>query len=185
MGPLGCTAGRRGAHSMQARLDPATPAGYPRCVPPARSDRTLLLVTGAAVILAAAVFAVVLFFATGGGQAKPKPGPIYIGLESDLHNMVNSGGPLYFAHPFGGTGFWLTVESDHLVALLARRPGTQACTVKWRSSKSAYIDCHGAALASRELDRYQIEFPLGGPEAGGVIVDFHHVDAAPKRLPVR
>ena len=168
---------------MQARLDPASRAGYPRRVPPAPSDRTLLLVTGAAVLVAAAVFAVVLFFATGGGQAKPKPGAIYIGLASDLHHNVATEGPAYFPHPFGGTGFWVTLENDQLVALVARRPGTSSCTVKWVSHRNSYVDCHGRSLTSRELDRYQLTLPLGGAEAGGVIVDFRHIVPAPEALP--
>jgi len=141
-------------------------------------------VTGAAVVLAAAVFAVVLFFSTGGGQATPKPGPIYIGLAADLRNNVHSEGPAYYPHPFGGIGYWVDLENNQLVALVARRPGTQSCTVKWVSNQHTFVDCHGAALVSRELDRYQLTLPLGGAEAGGVIVDFRHVVPAPEPLPV-
>jgi len=169
---------------MQGRLDPASHARYPRRVPPAPSDRTLLLATGAAVVVAAAVFAVVLFFSTGGGQAKPKPGPIYVGLASDLRNNVSSQGPAYYPHPFGGIGYWVALENNQLVALVARRPGTSSCTVRWVSHLHTYVDCHGDALVSRELDRYQLMLPQGGPEVGGVIVDFRHVVPAPEPLPV-
>jgi hypothetical protein len=168
---------------MQARLDPASHARYPRRVPPAPSDRTLLLATGAAVVLAGVVFAVVLFFSTGGGQATPKPGPIYIGLASDLRNNVESQGPAYYPHPFGGVGYWVALENNQLVALVARRPGTQSCTVRWVSHLHSYVDCHGDALVSRELDRYELTLPLGGAEAGGVIVNFAKVVPAPEPLP--
>jgi hypothetical protein len=152
-------------------------------VPPAPSDRRLLLATGALVLVAAAVFAAALFFATGGGQAAPKRGPVYIGLERDLRNTLKKGPRLYFAHPFGGTGFWLDAENGQLVALVARRPGTQSCTVAWRNLRRGYFDCHDHELHSLQLDRYQLSFPQLGPEAGGVVVDFRHVLPAPEPLP--
>jgi hypothetical protein len=152
-------------------------------VPPAPSDRRLLVVTAAFVALAGVALAAVLFFATGGGGAAPKRAPVYIGLESELRSMVNTGGPLYFAHPFGGTGFWLALEDGHLVALVARRPGTQSCTAKWKLSRHAYVDCRGTPLTSRELERYPVQLPQGGAERGGLIVDFRHIDPAPTPVP--
>ncbi len=152
-------------------------------MPASPSDRRLLLVTGAFVVLAGLLVAGLLFLATGGGQATPKRGPVYIGLASDLKSMIHVGGPLYFAHPFGGTGFWLTVEHGNLVALVARRPDTQSCTVKWESHRDAYIDCHGASLTSEELSRYPVNLPVSGAEAGGVVVDFRRVDPAPEPAP--
>ena len=152
-------------------------------MPPAPSDRRLLLTTGALVVLAGVVFAAALFFATGGGQATPKRGPVYIGLERDLRNrIVKDHQPLYFAHPFGGTGIWLALEDNRLVALVARRPGTGSCTVAWKPFRHAYIDCRGRRLASRQLDRYELQLPQLGAEAGGVIVDFRHVEPAPTLL---
>jgi hypothetical protein len=143
----------------------------------------LLLATGAFVVLAAAVFAAALFFATGGGQAAPKKGPVYIGLERDLRDRLKQGPRLYFAHPFGGTGFWLDAENGRLVALVARRPGTTSCTVAWKNLDRGYFDCHGQRLQSLQLDRYQLSFPSLGAEAGGVVVDFRHVIPAPEPLP--
>ena len=159
--------------------------GYQRAVPAAPSDRRLLIFTAAIVVLAGVLFAGVLFFSTGGGNSTPKPGPIYIGLESDLRNNVNSGGPLYFAHPFGGTGFWMAIEGGHLVALLARRPGTASCTAKWESHRGAYIDCHGDKLTSKELERYSLETVATGGEKGGVIVNFAKVEPAPEPIPAK
>jgi len=152
-------------------------------VPAAPSDRRLLVFSAAVVILAGVLFAGVLFFSTGGGTSPPKPGPIYIGLESDLHNLVTSGGPIYFAHPFGGTGFWLALEGGHLVALVARRPGTSGCTAKWISHRHAYIDCTGAKLTSEQLNRYQLRLVSQGAEKGGVVVDFARVEPHPAPLP--
>jgi hypothetical protein len=170
---------------MQPRLDRAIPDGYQRAVPPAPSDRRLLVFTGAIVILAGALFAGVLFFSTGGGDPTPKPGPIYIGLESDLRNSVTTGGPLYFAHPFGGTGFWLAIEDHQLVALVARRPGTASCTAKWESHRNAYIDCHNDDLTSKELNRYPIQMIASGAEKGGIIINFARVTKAPEPLPAK
>ena len=148
-------------------------------MPPAPSDRRLLLVTGALVVLAGAVFAAALFFATGGGEAAPKRGPVYIGLERDLRDRLRQGPRLYFAHPFGGTGFWIDTESGRLVALVARRPDAASCTVAWRNLDRGYFDCHGHRLRSEQLDRYQLSFPQLGAEAGGVVVDFRRVLPAP------
>jgi hypothetical protein len=168
---------------MQPRLDRATHAGYQRAVPPASSDRTLLLVTGSTVALAALLVGALLFFATGGAQGTPTPKPVYIGLESDLRATLNQGPRLYFAHPFGGTGFWLDVEDGHLVALVARLPGTQSCTVAWRNLSRGYFDCHDRELSARQLNRYALQFPRVGPQQGGVIVDFRHVDPSPQAPP--
>ncbi|HWW53560.1 MAG TPA: hypothetical protein VNY84_07320, partial [Acidimicrobiales bacterium] len=76
-------------------------------MPPAASDRRLVLVTTASVVFAALVVGTLLYLATGGAQGTPTPKPVYIGLESDLRATLNQGPRLYFAHPFGGTGFWL------------------------------------------------------------------------------
>jgi hypothetical protein len=151
-------------------------------VPPEPYDRRLLLVTGSFVVLAALLVGALLFLATGGAQGTPQRQPVYIGLESDLRTTLNQGPRLYFAHPFGGTGFWLDVQSGHLVALVARVPGTQSCTVAWKNLRRGYYDCRDRKLAAGQLDRYRLQFPKFGPEQGGVIVDFRHVDPAP--LPV-
>jgi len=168
---------------MQPRLDRATPAGYQRVVPPASSDRRLLLVTASVVVLAALLVGALLFFATGGAQGTPSPKPVYIGLESDLRATLDQGPRLYFAHPFGGTGFWLDTEGAHLVALVARLPGSPSCTVAWKNLSRGYYDCHGRKLSARQLDRYAVQFPKVGPQQGGVIVDFRHVDPAPQGPP--
>jgi hypothetical protein len=168
---------------MQPRLDPASPARYQRVVPPAASDRRLVLVTTASVVFAALVVGTLLYLATGGAQGTPTPKPVYIGLESDLRATLNQGPRLYFAHPFGGTGFWLDTEDGHLVALVARVPGTQSCTVAWKNLSRGYYDCHDRLLSARQLDRYALQFPKSGAEQGGVVVDFRHVDPAPQAPP--
>ncbi len=131
---------------------------------------------------AALLVGVLLFLATGGAQGTPSRKPVYIGLETDLRHTLDQGPRLYFAHPFGGTGFWLDVQAGHLVALVARVPGTPSCTVAWKNLRRGYYDCHGRRLTAAQLDRYQLQFPTFGPTQGGVIVDFRHVDPAP--LPV-
>jgi hypothetical protein len=154
-------------------------------VPPTPYDRRLLLVTGSFVVLAALLVGALLFLATGGAQGTPTPKPVYIGLESDLRNTLSQGPRLYFAHPFGGIGFWLDVEGGHLVALVARVPGTQSCTVAWKNLRKGYFDCQGRKLTDRQLARYQLQFPTTGPQQGGVVVDFRHVDPALQALPRR
>jgi hypothetical protein len=170
---------------MQARLDPASRDRYPRPVPPARSDRRLLLVSGVLVVVAGVVFAAALFFATGGGQAAPKTGPVYFGVKRDIVNRIRQDHqPIYSAHPFGGIAFYFDLENNQLVALIARRPGTKSCVVAWRNLRRGYFDCHDHQLRALQLDRYQLTFPQLGAKAGGVIVDFRHVTGAPEPLPV-
>ena len=152
-------------------------------VPPSSSDRRLLLVTGSCVLLAGLLVGALIFLATGGAQGTPSPKPVYIGLESDLRTTLNQGPRLYFAHPFGGTGFWLDVQDGHLVALVARVPGTSSCTVAWKNLSRGYYDCHDRLLSARQLDRYALQFPKSGAEQGGVVVDFRHVDPAPQAPP--
>lgn len=165
---------------MQPRLDRATCGRYQRVVPPSASDRRLLLVTGSCVLLAGLLVGALIFLATGGAEGTPSPKPVYIGLESDLRTTLNQGPRLYFAHPFGGTGFWLDVEGGHLVALVARVPGTSSCTVAWKNLSRGYFDCHDRRLSSRQLDRYALQFPRVGAQQGGVIVDFRRVLPAPQ-----
>jgi hypothetical protein len=140
-------------------------------------------VTGSFVVLAALLVGTLLYFATGGAQGTPTPKPVYIGLESDLRSTLAQGPRLYFAHPFGGTGFWLDVEDRHLVALVARVPGSPSCTVAWRNLNRGYFDCHDRLFTDRQLDRYALQFPKSGAEQGGVVVDFRHVDPAPQPPP--
>jgi hypothetical protein len=168
---------------MQPRLDPASPARYQRVVPPATSDRRLLVVTGSFVVVAALLVGTLLYLVTGGAAGTPTPKPVYIGLESDLRATLDQGPRLYFAHPFGGTGFWLDTEGGHLVALVARVPGTPSCTVAWKNLSRGYYDCHDRLLSARQLDRYALQFPKSGAEQGGVVVDFRHVDPAPQAPP--
>jgi hypothetical protein len=149
-------------------------------VPPARSDRSLIIVTGIFVVVAGLLFTAVLFLATGGDTATGKPAPIFIGAEQGLIDNINEDGPRYFAHPFGGDGFWLDVEDGGLVALVLDAPGSQRCTVKWRDPRNAYIDCRGNPIDPGNLDRYPV---IVGARAGSpddsVYVDIRTVDPAP------
>src|SRR5260370_25953656 len=134
---MGRTSGSPGAvpaggrHSMGPRLDPASHDRYQRAVPPSSYARRLLLVTGSLVVAAALLVGVLLFLATGGAQGTPSRKPVYIGLETDLRHTLDQGPRLYFAHPFGRTGFWLDVQARHLAALVAPRPGTPPRTLAW------------------------------------------------------
>jgi len=149
-------------------------------VPPARSDRSLLIVTGLLVVAAGLVFTAVLFFATGGDTSTGKPAPVFIGLRKGLVDNINEDGPRYQANPFGGDGFWLDVEDGELVAFVLDSPGPGRCTVKWRESRGAYIDCHDQPVDPGDLDRYPV---IIGSRAGSpddsVYVDIRTVEPAP------
>ena len=149
-------------------------------VPPARSDRSLIIVTGIFVVVAGLLFTAVLFLATGGDTPTGKPAPIFIGPKKGLVDNINEDGPRYYANPFGHDGFWLDVENGDLVAYVLDTPGAERCTVKWRESRGAYIDCNDEAVDPGDLDRYPV---IIGSRAespdDSVYVDVRTVDPAP------
>jgi hypothetical protein len=145
-------------------------------VPITRDDRRLLLFTGGLVVLAAVFVGVVLIVATGGGTPVER-GPLYLGVASDLRQKIRDGGPLYFANPFAGPGFWLDLEGSQPVAIALVLPETKHCEVKWRATRNAYVDCNGDAIPRDDLARYETTVSDTGRAKGGVFVDLR------KRLP--
>lgn len=152
-------------------------------MPPAASDRTLIITTAVFVALAGIVFAAVLLLATGqdtGGSGEAKA-PVFIGLKKELTQNIREESPRYQAHPFGGDGFWLDLDAEgNLVAYVIDTPAPGRCTVKWKEQLDAYIDCNGNAVDPSELDRYPV---LIGPRAGSprnsVYVDVRARESAP------
>src|SRR3990172_9504446 len=109
-------------------------------VPPTRSDRRLLFITGSFLLVAAVFFGGVIWLATQRNQSTD--GPFFIGVERSLKRHIHEGSPLYFSNPGAGDGFWLDIENGQLVALvLDRTSGPQDCIVKWKEQRDAYIDC--------------------------------------------
>jgi hypothetical protein len=146
-------------------------------VPPSRDDRRLLVFTGVIVALAAVMVALLLLAATGGGGT-PKTAPLFLGLRGPLVSEIKKGGPNYIANPFGDNGFWLDLEGGQLVALVLDRPGQPGCHVKWK--RTAYFDCHGDTLSSRDLDRYEVTVgPRHGSPRTSVFVLLNKVMPAP------
>jgi hypothetical protein len=137
------------------------------------SDRRLLLITGIFVALAGLLFAGVILIATNRDSPAADAGkPLFLGLRDPLTAGITDGGPLYFANPFGGDGFWLDLEDRQLVAYVLQDPGTPDCNVKWKDQESSYLDCHGAKIARSELDRYQVTIgSRGGSDKTSVFVD--------------
>jgi len=126
-------------------------------VPAAADDRRVLVFAGGLVAIAGIAIAALLFLATGGTQDTPSERrPVFLGLERELVDKIDEGGPLYFANPFGDNGFWLDLEDGGLVALDLVRPGTNSCIVKWWDPRQAYVDCNDNDLSSRDLDRYEL-----------------------------
>jgi len=112
---------------------------------------------GAIVFLVGIAVAGLLFLATGGTEGTPTDRrPVFLGLQPELRDKIEEGGPLYFASPFGDNGFWLDLEDGQLVALDIVRPGTEHCIAKWRDPRQAYVDCDDQDLTSRDLDRFEV-----------------------------
>ncbi|MEX2267802.1 MAG: hypothetical protein WEA75_03870, partial [Acidimicrobiia bacterium] len=151
-----------------------------RDVPPSRSDRQLLLITGSFLVIAAVFFGGVLWVATL--RKSSDNGPQYIGRERSLERKILKASPYYFANPSGGDGYWLDVEDGELVALVLDRPGTKDCVVKWKAQRDAYVDCNDQELSSENLDRYKVTIgPRDGSPKGSVYVDFRKISPAPNR----
>jgi hypothetical protein len=149
-------------------------------VPASRADRRLLVFSVGFVVLAGVLVAVALLLATGGGRGTPSDDePLYLGLEKELVDKIDEGGPLYFANPFAGDGFWLAEESGQMTAVALRKPGTRDCAIKWRATRDAFIDCEGNPVDSRDMDRFPLSFPRAGPEKGGVLIDLGTREPAP------
>ena len=149
-------------------------------VPPTRDDRRLLVITGTFVVLAGVLCAAVLFLATRQGTQTSANRPLFLGLEQPLTKSIRDASPLYFANPFGGDGFWLDLENGKLVALVIEPPGASHCPVKWKAQRDAYLDCHGNARSSRDLDRYQLTVgSRNGSPKDAVFVDLRKVEPAP------
>jgi len=129
----------------------------------------------------AAVFFFGVIVLAGGREADPGPArPLFIGLKRDLTHTIEQGGPVYFANPFAGDGFWLDLEHGRLVALAIDRPGTTGCVAKWKDPRKAYVDCNDHALTSRELDRYRVTVGTrdDNPDSS-VYVDLRELSPAP------
>jgi hypothetical protein len=139
-------------------------------VPITRADRRLLLVTGGLVVLAAVFVAVVLVIATG-GSTPVEHKPLYLGVAKDLHDKIRDGGPLYFANPFGGNGFWLDLDQGDFVALSVVEPGTTDCQVKWRDTRKAYVDCHRRRVDPSTLTHFETTVAETGEAKGGLYID--------------
>jgi len=149
-----------------------------RFVPPSRSDRQLLLVTGSFLLLAAVFFLGVIWLATIRNESKE--GPFYIGVRGALERSISKASPLYFANPSAGDGFWLDLEDGALVALVIDRPGEKDCVVKWKEQRDAYVDCHDDELQAAGLDRYKLTIgPRDGSPKNSVYVNLRKVFPAP------
>jgi hypothetical protein len=148
-------------------------------VPPSRSDRQLLIVTGSFLLVAAVFFGGVIWLATQRNETKE--GPFFIGLERALKTHIHEGSPLYFSNPGAGDGFWLDIEDGQLVALvLDQQSGAEDCIVKWKEQRDAYIDCDDNELQSTDLARYGLKIGSrdGSPKTA-VFVNLRKIEPAP------
>jgi hypothetical protein len=144
-----------------------------------RGDRKLIVITSAILIGAGLFFASALIFATGTtSPSSEADGPLYVGPKSDIVLKLEEGvgGPLYFANPFGGRGFWLDREEGEFVALDVGRYDDPDCSIRWRGSKGSYIDCNGERLTKQEMARHPVEVKTSGKRKGGVYVDLETLD---------
>lgn len=164
-----------------ALVGPGAPKlGTPWVVPPSRSDTRALIVAIGSLLVAGVVVALFLFWATRTGP--PSEGPagereIPLGPAETRHGELAEEGPVYFADPFGGPGFWLALENDEIVALHVMVPGRSSCPVNWRAVQ--FEDCDGEAVESFDLDRYQVELPTDGDQEGNIVVDVATIQPAP------
>ena len=87
-----------------------------------RSDTKLIIRATAAVLVAGLVIAAAILLVTGRAKTPGLDKPIPFGIASSLRAKVREGGPILLAGTTGDTGFWLTFEDGHLVALDLKKP---------------------------------------------------------------
>jgi len=172
----------RGPWSRRADSGGSDTLGENAVVPASPDDRRVLVFASVLVAVAGIAIAALLFFATGGTQDTPSQRrPLFLGLSPELTKKIKDGGPLYFASPFAGNGFWLALEDGQLVALDIVKPGTKDCVAKWKDSHQAYVDCDDNDLHASDLDRFQITVGRLAPDSpnDGVYVDLRVRSPAP------
>jgi hypothetical protein len=139
--------------------------------PARRGDVKPLIFAAIGAIAIGAVVAGLIVYATRGRQPT-KLAPFPAGLEQSIRNDVRQGGPVYYPDPFGGhRSIWFALEHDQLVALAGRTWERADCTVRWRGSLDAFVDCDGNRLTSEQLPRYPSSVPTTGADKGAVLVD--------------
>jgi hypothetical protein len=135
-----------------------------------RKDLRLLLITGAAVVVAGLLVAAGILVATNTGKPNARK-PLALGDAGTLQRSTAKGGPVYFANPFGGTGFLLALEHNKLVALLPALPAETTCRVRWKGSINSFVDCHNHKVGSTQLARFHTDIPNAGDQQGVLLVD--------------
>lgn len=143
-----------------------------------RNDLRLLLITGAAVIVAGLLVAAGILVATNSGKPNARK-PLALGDAGTLQRSTAKGGPVYFANPFGGTGFLLALERGELVALVPDLPAEAKCRVRWKGSINSFVDCHDHKVSSTQLARFHTDIPKAGDQQGVVLVDLRHREQPP------
>jgi hypothetical protein len=145
-----------------------------------RSDAKILLAATGAVVVAGALVAAVLLLATGRASSPTKYEPFDAGVAAAIHQDLKSGGPYFFADPFGGNrSILLALEDGKIVALADVVPGTEDCRIRWRGSINSFVDCHDRKLTTAEMARYRAEVIQAGASKGDLLIDLRHRDPPP------
>ena len=108
------------------------------------------------VVVAGVLVALVLLLATGRASSPTKYEPFDAGAVRDIERLLKEGGPYYVADPFGGDrSIMFALEDGEVVALSTTLPNTRDCTVFWRDSRKAFVDCNDDRHESTDLARYR------------------------------
>jgi hypothetical protein len=122
---------------------------------PSRDDTKILVFATFLVVVAGVLVAVVLLLATGRASSPTKYEPFEAGAARDIERLLKEGGPYYVADPFGGSrSIMFALEDGEVVALSTTLPNTKDCTVFWRESRKAFVDCNDDRHQSTDLARY-------------------------------
>lgn len=149
-------------------------------VPIAKKDVPILVMSSVILVAAGLAVAAAILNLTAGNSEGESEGPVQIGLASAQEENIDEEGPSFLADPTGNDrSFWLTKESDEIVALVIEVPGRPGCIVDYRGRDETFVDCDGEPVATETLDRYALTVSTDENTEGALLVDLEVVEPAP------
>lgn len=142
--------------------------------------RAFLFAAGTLVVAGLVVAALMLAVTRGNGTPSVQDnGPLDIGDNQSIIDQIDEGGPLYFANPFGGDGFWVATDGDQLVAYVLQVPGRENCNIKWQGRDNTFVDCDRNPVDTAGLEHYSIEVKKkDSADRGQAYVDLTRIESA-------
>lgn len=152
-------------------------------MPALKNSKLPYVITAAVAILCGLALAALILWATGRGGGTRTYKPFNAGYEATLHAALTKGGPFFVPDPFGGEqGLWFALEDDKIVAIAVSQPDDPGCSIRWRGSVNAFVDCNDQPRPATALARYDVSY-RGSNEGQLVYVDLQALLPPPSSIP--